>query len=75
MMSKTKIINLNPMLAKEAGKLNFENKKKIRDFGMADSIILATAKLVGAKVVTGDEHFKTLNSVMINGDKIWKYMQ
>jgi len=33
---------------------------------MADSIILATAKILTAKVVTGDEHFRNLDAVMIN---------
>ena len=65
-ISQTKIINLDSNLAKVAGRLNFENKKKIKDFGMADAIILATAGLVNGKVVTGDEHFKNLNSIMIN---------
>ncbi|MBS3090905.1 PIN domain-containing protein [Candidatus Pacearchaeota archaeon] len=65
MIFKTKIINLTSDIALEAGKLNFENKKKIKDFGMADAIILATAKLVNGKVVTGDEHFINLNSIMI----------
>ena len=32
---------------------------------MFDSIILATAKLVNAKVLTEDEHFRNLNSMMI----------
>ena len=56
-------------LARLAGKLNFENKKEIKDFGMADAIILATAKLVNGKVVTGDAHFKNLNSIMLGGIK------
>lgn len=33
---------------------------------MSDSIILATARMFNAKVVTGDKHFRDLNAVMIN---------
>lgn len=32
---------------------------------MADSIILATARVVSAKVVTGDSHFEGLPEVII----------
>lgn len=69
-MSRTKIINVDQKIAKSAGELNFESKKKIKDFGMADAIILATANFVAGKVVTGDEHFRKLNSIMINEGKI-----
>jgi len=62
---RSKIVELNTEIALSAGKINFENKKVIKDWGMADAIILATAKYLDAKVVTGDKHFKNMNSVMI----------
>mgnify|MGYP001608295886 FL=1 len=65
-ISQTKIINLNSEIALLSGKLNFENKKKIKNWGMADAIILATAQINKSKVVTGDEHFRNFDSVMIN---------
>ena len=65
-ISQTKIIQLNTELALLAGKINNENKKKIKNWGMADAIILATAKMKKAKVVTGDEHFRNLDSVMLD---------
>lgn len=65
MISKTKIIELNTEIALIAGEINHENKKKIKNWGMADSIILATARLLKVKVVTGDEHFRNLNSLML----------
>lgn len=64
-ISKTKIIDVNIEIALSAGGINFDNKKNIKNWGMADSIILATAKLLNAKVVTGDEHFRNLDAVMI----------
>lgn len=65
-ISQTKIIALNIELALFAGKINNENKKKIKNWGMADSIILATAKMNKISVVTGDEHFRNLNSIMLD---------
>ena len=65
-LSQTKIIQLNSEIALLSGKINYENKKKIKNWGMADAIILATAKNNKSKVVTGDEHFRNLDSVMIN---------
>jgi predicted nuclease of predicted toxin-antitoxin system len=34
----------------------------VRDWGLADSIILATARKEDAKVVTGDKHFIDLKT-------------
>ena len=65
-LSRTKIVPLNAEIALESGKVNCVNKKKIKNWGMADAIILATANKLGAKVVTGDEHFRNLNSIMLD---------
>ena len=65
-MSRNKIINLDKEIAELAGKINFDNKKKIKNWGMADSIILATSKILNSKVITGDEHFRNLNAIMLN---------
>ncbi|MFI5421229.1 MAG: PIN domain-containing protein, partial [Nitrososphaerales archaeon] len=56
--TKTAIVQVDRAVALLAGKINFQKKKEVRDWGMADSIILATANLASAKVVTGDLHFK-----------------
>ena len=64
-ISRTKITALNTEIALMAGEKNHENKKTIKNWGMSDSIILATAKMLNAKVVTGDEHFRNLNAIMI----------
>lgn len=64
-LATTKIIDLSSEIALMAGELNYENKKRIKEWGMSDSVILATAKLFNAKVITGDEHFRNLGAVMI----------
>lgn len=62
MLSKT--YELNHELAKEAGILHAEMRKKMHDFGMADAVILLTARKLGAKIVTGDPHFKNLKEAI-----------
>lgn len=64
-LAKTKLMEVTIEIALLAGKINCENKAKIKNWGMADSIILATAKLLNARVVTGDEHFRTLGMIML----------
>ncbi len=39
-----------------------------RDFGLGDALIYATAVREGAKVLTGDHHFKGLKDVVFLGD-------
>jgi hypothetical protein len=51
-------------LAVDAGKIDCEMKKKVRDWGLADSIVLCTARSLKGKVVTGDEHFRDLKEVI-----------
>ena len=48
-----------------AGELNHVRKESVRDWGMADSVVLATARNASAKVVTGDRHFEGLHDVIL----------
>ena len=66
-ISNSRIINVPPKLAKEAGLLHAEIKKKIKDFGLMDSIILASARELGAKIITGDTHFKGFKETIFIG--------
>jgi predicted nucleic acid-binding protein len=66
MHGRTAISPLNEGIAVEAAKIDVARKKQVRDWGLADSIVLATARGMDAKVVTGDLHFKGLqDAVMI----------
>jgi len=56
----SEIIKLDFEIAVLAGKLNFERKKTVKNWGMLDSLILATSLVYKLKVVTGDLHFKDL---------------
>ena len=57
-ITNSKVLNLTPRIAKNAGLLHAEMKKKIKDFGLADALILATAREMNMKVLTEDKHFK-----------------
>ena len=63
--TSTLVIELNEEIAILAGEIDIERKKLIKGWGMADSIILATARVKGAKIVTGDQHFKDLKNNVI----------
>jgi len=63
--SVTTIVPVDKEIAVSAGEINFERKKKVKDWGMSDSIVLATARKASAKVVTGDPHFKDLKESIL----------
>ena len=66
MITRTSLVPVDRSIALLAGEINHSRKKAAKDWGMADSIILATARSVSAKVITGDPHFKGLpESVLI----------
>ena len=60
----SRIIDLNFETAIEAGEINEDLRDKAKGWGLADSIVLCVAKDVKGKVVTGDEHFRTLDDVI-----------
>lgn len=62
--STTLIVPLDKNIAILVGEINYTMKKKIKGWGISDSIILATAKSTSAKVVTGDQHFKELKEAI-----------
>src|SRR5208337_405456 len=59
-ISRTRIIPLDTVIAEKAGSLSHERKRAVKRWGLADSIVLATAREHRAKIVTGDEHFRDL---------------
>lgn len=58
--ARSKVVEMNKKIAVLAGEIGHERRKVHKDWPIADSIILATAREIGAKVVTGDEHFLDL---------------
>ncbi|MEM2995296.1 MAG: type II toxin-antitoxin system VapC family toxin [Candidatus Bathyarchaeia archaeon] len=60
----SQIVDLDFEIAAEAGEIDLDMKKKVKDWGLADSIILCTARTAKGKVVTGDEHFRGLEETI-----------
>ena len=50
---------------KETGLLHADLRRKIKNFGLADTFVLHTAQRLGAKVITGDPHFKGFKGEVI----------
>ena len=65
LLSNSKIINVDDELSLQAGLLHFEMRKTLKDFGLADAYVLATAKKLKAKVLTGDAHFKNVKEAVL----------
>src|SRR3989344_4935896 len=59
----SEILYLDKKISELSGKINFNQKRKIKTFGMIDSIIYATAKVYNLPILTGDEHFRNLDNV------------
>jgi len=57
-MSRTKIVDLTSSLCLDAADVSMN-----LNLGMADSIIIATAKAHNAQIITSDEHLKKMDRV------------
>ena len=60
----SQVVDLYFELAIDAGKIDCAMKKQEKDWGLADSIVLCTARSLKGKVVTGDEHFRNIGEVV-----------
>jgi predicted nucleic acid-binding protein len=47
-------------LSRSAGLLHAEARRTIHDFGLADAYVLATARTLHTRILTGDPHFKDI---------------
>lgn len=63
--ARTSLTQVDRQIALLAGEINHKRKSIQKDWGMADSIILATARSGSARVVTGDRHFAGLSDAII----------
>ncbi len=62
--ASSQILELPFELAVVSGELDVEMKRKVKGWGIVDSILLSIARSSEAKVVTGDEHFRNLKEVI-----------
>ncbi len=61
----SELIDLGETMVTLAGRLNYERKMIVRDWGMMDSFILATSLVYDLKIITKDLHFKDLPNAVI----------
>ncbi|MCD6479514.1 PIN domain-containing protein [Candidatus Bathyarchaeota archaeon] len=63
--SNSEIIDVDHQLSLEAGLLHAEIQRRIIDFGLADAYVLASARRMDARILTGDLHFKSFEEAVI----------
>ena len=51
----------------EAAKVRFEERKRIKDFGLIDSLLVAKQKEMKCKIISGDKHFENMENVIYIG--------
>jgi predicted nucleic acid-binding protein len=65
LLSNSQIVNIDEEISKESGALHCEMRKTKRDFGLADAYVLAVARTVNAKILTGDPHFRSVKEAVL----------
>lgn len=65
LIKNTKIFEITPRIAKEAGLLHAETRLRIPSFALADSLIICAAKALKAKIITTDSHFKSFKEAIV----------
>ncbi len=65
LLSNSQIIAVDEELSLQAGLVHCEMRKTSKDFGLADAYILATARKLKSKIVTGDPHFQEIREAIM----------
>lgn len=65
--ARTTVTPLDRAIAEEAGRLVAELRESAPDVPLADAIVYATARRLGADVLTGDPHFRGRRGVVYLG--------
>ena len=64
-LSNSKILDINPEIAREAGILHAEMKKNRENFGLVDAIIIISIRKIKANLITLDTHFKGFKEAVL----------
>jgi predicted nucleic acid-binding protein len=64
-VANSKIFQITEAEAKEAGLLHASIRAGNPNFGLADAFVLAAARKLGGKVLTGDPDFRGLDDVVV----------
>ncbi len=60
----SQIIPASADFSREVGLIHADTRAKVPGFGLADAFVLALARKVSGKIVTGDHHFKQEKGVV-----------
>lgn len=64
LLSNSQVITADEEISKHAGIVHCEMRKTLKDFGLADAYVLAVARQLKAKVLTGDPHFMDIKDAV-----------
>ncbi len=65
LLANSKVVSVDEELSLQAGLLHCEMRRSLKDFGLADAYVLATARKLKSKVLTGDQHFKNVKEAVL----------
>ena len=65
LLNNSQVVNVDEEVSKEAGLLHAQMRKIKKDFGLADVYVLATARKLKSKVLTGDFHFEGVKEAIL----------
>jgi predicted nucleic acid-binding protein len=65
LVNNSQVIDVDEELSKETGLLHSNMRKTEKDFGLADAYVLATARKLKSKVLTGDKHFRSVKEAFL----------
>ena len=57
-----------PSFSKKAAEIRHEIRKKVKDFGLIDAILVAKRNELKCKIVSGDKHFKGMKDIIYIGE-------
>lgn len=60
LLNNSQVVNVDEEVSRRAGLLHAEMRRNEKDFGIADAYVLATARRLKSKVLTGDLHFRSV---------------
>jgi predicted nucleic acid-binding protein len=60
LLNNSQVVNVDEEVSRTAGSLHAEMRMSEKDFGLADAYVLATARKLKSKVLTGDLHFRSV---------------
>ena len=70
LLSNSDVIDVDEELSKQTGIIHAEMRKRKKDFGLADAFVLATARKLGTRILTGDPHFQGVKEATLVTKKL-----